>query len=337
MNMMNLLIFFIYIQLNFGKINNEEEEKFVIKCMDLYDSRCLSLDTDELTRTVMIGNICPNDMICEFICRKKFTELFIGSKCNYNQECFSNKCENNVCVSVPNNCTNDFGCDPGSYCNEEENKCKKMGQKNDNCTHDEIWGDDFFTTDEDIIFGNCSYGFVCNNNKCVEIGSLEDGTGSDNNFACKNFLVHNGVCTEIIPGDMDKYGYCQYSPKNEPDITLKYECPISISDGKPINIGKDITKNWNDFVKTYNKVLKTIDKDKFIRKADFNNKLFLENKDLIYSVLKLGLFGGIYDIEENCLLDYIYNTYIYKENKSNNGNNIKISNIYFISLIILLI
>lgn len=49
------------------------------------------------------------------------------------------------------------------------------------------------------------------------------------------------------------------------------------------------------------------------------------------------MFGEIYDMEENCLLDYIYNRYIYKENKNNNGNNIKISNIYFISLIILLI
>ena len=334
MNMMNLLIFFIYIQLNFGKINNEEEEKFVIKCMDLFDSRCLSYDFNfnESTTTIMIGNICPNDMVCEFICVKKSTELFIGSKCNYNQECFSNKCVNNVCISDPNNCTNDFGCNPGSYCNEEENKCKKMGQKNDSCTHDEIWGDDFFTTDEDIIFGNCSYGFVCNNKKCVEIGSLEDGTGSDNKFACKNFLVHNGVCTEIIPGDMDKDGYCQYSPKNEPDITLKYECPTSISEGKPINIGKDITKNWNDFVKTYNKVLKTIDKEKF--KFD---KLFLQNKVLIDSALKLGLFGEIYDMEEKCVLDYIYNRYIYKENKNNNGNIIKFSNIYFISLIILLI
>ena len=48
------------------------------------------------------------------------------------------------------------------------------------------------------------------------------------------------------------------------------------------------------------------------------------------------MFGEIYDMEENCLLDYIYNSYIYKEN-NNNGNNIKISNIYFISLIILLI
>ena len=271
-------------------------------------------------------------MICELICRKKFTELFIGSKCNYNQECFSNKCENNVCVSVPNNCTNNFGCDPGFYCDEEENKCKKMGQKNDNCTHDEIWGDDFFTTDEDIIFGNCSYGFVCNNNKCVEIGSLEDGKFSDNKFACKNFLVHNGVCTEIIPGEMDEDGNCYYSPKNEPNIALRYNCPDSFSEDKPINVGKDITKNWNDFVKTYNKVLKTIDKEKF--KFD---KLFLQNKDLIDSASKLGLFGEIYDMEEKCVLDYIYNRYIYKENKNNNGNNIKISNIYFISLIILLI
>ena len=105
---------------------------------------------------------------------------------------------------------------------------KKMIE-DDSCTHDEIWEDDFFTTDEDIIFGNCAYGFVCNNKKCVEIGSLEDGTGSDNKFACKNFLVHNGVCTEIIPGDLDKDGYCQYSPKNEPDITLKYKCPESFS------------------------------------------------------------------------------------------------------------
>ena len=44
----------------------------------------------------------------------------------------------------------------GFYCDEEENKCKKMGQKDDNCTHDEIWEDEFLISDEDIIFGNCS-------------------------------------------------------------------------------------------------------------------------------------------------------------------------------------
>ena len=337
MNMMNLLIFFIYIQLNFGKINNEEEEKIIFKCMDLFDSRCISQDFNESTTTIMIGDICPYDMVCNSICVKKYTELFIGSKCNYNQECFSNKCVNNVCVSDSNNCKNDFGCNPGFYCDEEENKCKKMGQKNDYCTHDKIWEDEFLTSDEDEIFGNCSYGFVCNNNKCVEIGSLEDGTESDNNFACKNFLVHNGVCTGIIPGEMDEDGNCYYSPKNEPNVTLRYNCPDSFLEGKVINIGKNLTENWNNYVKTYNKVLKTIDKKKFIRKWDLNNKLFLENKDLIKSALKLGLDGAIYDMEENCVFDYIYNRHIYKESENNNGNNIKISNIYFISLIILLI
>ena len=98
---------------------NEQNEKIIVK----------SLDKDESTRTIMIGDIYPNDMICELICRKKFTELFIGSKCNYNQECFSNKCLNNVCVPDSNNCTNDFGCLPGFYCDEEENKCKKMVKK----------------------------------------------------------------------------------------------------------------------------------------------------------------------------------------------------------------
>ena len=285
----------------------------------------------------MIGDICPNDMFCDIICRKKFTELFIGSKCNYNQECFSNKCVNNVCISDPNNCTNDFGCEPGFYCDEEENKCKKMGQKNDYCTHNKNLEDEIITPNEDDIFGNCSYGFVCNNNKCVEIGSLEDGTESDNNFACKNFLVHNGVCTGIIPGDMDEYEFCTYSPKNEPNVTLTYTCPYSFLEGKVINIGKNLTENWNNYVKTYNKVLKTIDKEKFIRKFDLHNKLFLENKDLIKSALKLPFDGAIYDMEENCVFDYIYNRHIYKESENNNGNNIKISNIYFISLIILLI
>jgi hypothetical protein len=136
MNMMNLLIFFIYIQLNFGKINNEEEEeeKYIFKCMDLYDSRCVSLDKDESTTTIMIGDICPYDMVCESICVKKYNELFIGSKCNYNQECFSNKCDNNICVA-DDYCIDDFGCNPGFYCNETENKCQKMGQKIEFCTH----------------------------------------------------------------------------------------------------------------------------------------------------------------------------------------------------------
>ena len=334
--MINLFLFFIYVKLNFGKINNEEEEKIFFKCTDLYDSKCQTSDFNEDKNevTIMIGKKCSNDKICERYCVKKFTELFIGSKCNYNEECLTNKCENNICSSKPENCSKYYDCDPGYYCNKDDKTCKKMGQKNDECTHKIFGDDDFLTTDEDLIFGTCSYGLVCNKNKCVEIGSLEDGAESDNKFACKNFVVYNGVCTGLEARDMDEKQNCYYSPKNDLDVILSYKCPYSFSEEKYINLGNSIIEKWNKFVKSYNEVLKKIEQDKFIRKKELNNMLYLENKKLIDNANNIGFLEYIYDFEQNCIKDFIYNMYIYEEN---NVNNIIISKLYFIILIILLI
>lgn len=337
--MLNLFFFFICIKINFGKKNSEEEEKIIFKCTDLYDSKCMTYDWNEEQNEIiyMIGEKCSNDKVCNRVCVKKFTELFFGSRCNYNEECLSNKCEKNVCSSNTKNCYDYYDCEPGYYCNQEDNTCKKMGQKDENCTHLNFDDDDFLTTDEDKIFGTCSYGLVCNNNKCVEIGSLEDGVKSDNKYACKNFVVYNDECTSLVAKEMDEDGYCYYSPENNQTITLNYECPYTLSDGKYINYGKKIIENWNNFVNKYKKVLNSIDQTKFIRKKKLYNMLFLENKELIDSANKLGLIEGLIDVEQNCVFDLIYNRYIYEENNDNNENIIKISNIYLIILIILLI
>jgi hypothetical protein len=269
MSMINLFFLFICVKLNFGKKNSEEEmEKYIFKCTDLYDSKCISNDYNEETKEiiVMLGEKCSNDKICEGVCVKKFNELLYGSICNFNEECLSNKCENNICSANPNNCADYYDCEPGYYCDEEKNICKKMGQKDDKCTHVPFNDEDFFITDEDLIFGTCSYGLVCNNEKCVEIGSLEDGEQSDNKYACKNFLVYNGVCTGLEDRGMDENGICYYSPKNDMQVKLRYKCPYSITEGKYINIGNSITEKWNSFVNKYNEFLQYIDQNKYIRK-----------------------------------------------------------------------
>ena len=68
-------------------------------------------------------------------------------------------------------------CNPKLYCNTTAKVCLSALHKGDSCNGD-----------------TCDLPFVCNQGKCVEMGSLKEDTKANTKSACASYYLLNDVC-----------------------------------------------------------------------------------------------------------------------------------------------
>ena len=132
---------------------------------------------------------CPKGKHCaiendglEGLCKDFNKTKYPGEICSFNDECMIGECKNNICeiASHLQYCLEDINCNYGEFCHKTEEICKKVKNYNDQC----ISGD------------RCNSGLVCNNSKCIPMGTLDENSPVDASSACKTLYSHDGFCTK---------------------------------------------------------------------------------------------------------------------------------------------
>ena len=159
----------------------------------------LKLDTCYLSgmegeTTVTYVKACGKGKKCQEssvgICIKQKDKLEEGKKCITPLECRSGICTNKKCAIKKENeaCTEENECGKSAYCLMSWNfgVCKSLSGKEGDCTSVQ----------------QCQIGLTCSNNKCVEKFSLEVGSETNLEEACKTGKTRGGKC--VIYTEVDK-------------------------------------------------------------------------------------------------------------------------------------
>lgn len=171
----------------------------------------------------------------ESLCQAARIELsFPGEYCEKNEDCLSGSCATGLCKGkiLKDKCADDSECNAGMYCSNA--MCTMLSPLGGPCG----------------AGVQCQVGSVCNIGKCVAIGSLKDGTASDNYLACASMSMKNRVCivgskaaANIIAAGYvcPAVKYCSYTDGS----TAPCLCGISSDGLKRCNKGKGETNPQN--------------------------------------------------------------------------------------------
>ena len=187
-----IFLYLILISFSFEKIilkcRKKDLKKAKKKCIVTYN---LGEDTYKYIKPCKKGKICQIKNYNYGYCIKKANPIVPNSKCNINEECPSNICENNKCSykNIGEKCYLHTECKYDSYCDPINLICKA---KNENC----------FIDEQCKIFEICDFNdknsYSKGNGKCIQIGSKENSNFSINKFACKSgFINKNNQCDTI--------------------------------------------------------------------------------------------------------------------------------------------
>ena len=184
-----LLFFSFSLEKIILKCRKKDLKKAKKKCIVTYN---LAEDTYKYIKPCKKGKICQMKNYNYGYCVKKTDPIVPKSKCNINEECPSNICENNECSSknIGQKCYLHTECSNDAYCDPINLICKA---KSNNCYLDEQCN----------IFQICDFNNEDSYSKgigeCVNIGSKNEGDFSINKFACKTgFINKNFKCDTIV-------------------------------------------------------------------------------------------------------------------------------------------
>jgi hypothetical protein len=146
-------------------------------CGNLTSPLCTNNTSENPVPTYVLQKCKEADEICPFYNHEKFSSLscinasnvsvllYPGAPCNYNTDCFSQKCENLTCVGSGNKsiCTKNEDCIYGESCRKNETTgqkiCGPQSKDKESCTNDY----------------DCINTHGCYNKSCIEYFSLPDG------------------------------------------------------------------------------------------------------------------------------------------------------------------
>jgi len=187
---------------------------------------CLTIEEKDNRYNYKI-NPCPKGKYCnldfnakESKCIEFLNERFPGEYCENKDDCQSGKCENGKCANITHNgsCDNHANCSLGHFCHSATKECTKVKALDESCNKGEM----------------CGVGLACNNNTCVTMFSIKNGSRSTSSAACETFFARNGICVEGLRLDMESL-FGERNDKSKEPVICKGECPYIAENRDRIN------------------------------------------------------------------------------------------------------
>lgn len=254
-------IFLFLSTLLFSFITSQEEKqchviyKIPSTAMESTKCRTVQVDVEKEIKTINCQK-CPKNQYCSInyvnqtgICVSENTNLIPGKKCTNGTDCYSGKCENNICVAKSDNeacsishgeCAKDHLCGVNSVCIP----IVKEGERCEN---------DFY----------CPIGHEClfdkdGSRKCKKMFSIERGNYSSQKSLCKSgYMTSENICADTK------------LQVNTTECTMDEECALIVDDGSTNTTangqcvctyeGKrycalpSTSDEWKNYVETFNK------------------------------------------------------------------------------------
>ena len=158
---------------------------------------------------------------------------------------------------------------------------------------------------------NCYAGLVCNNGKCVKLGSLSynEEEEIDNKFSCKSGIKRDDHCIDYIKEEI-----IEESTEDQCSFLYKYgnKQVLEVEECEKNLIGKKVAginilfNNFKNYVNEYNKQLN----EKQKKNIHLLNKLSLGNKSLMNKYLDSIIGYSVIDIN-NDYKKFFYHNYFY--------------------------
>jgi hypothetical protein len=227
-------------------------------CSSLADKKCWVAADDSKVQlaTCQDGAFCKisgfEDTAKEKTCEAKpadSSKQYPGSKCAANEDCFSAKCDKEVCVSVAagQECKDHDECDIGSACYLKKpdtvKKCQAYKAENDDCENS----------------AECLRSHGCFNKKCTKYFSLPDGTDAVDEAEtglsfCSSGKAYNGKCHTLTRSNTKctTDGKCKYKVDNKDEVEINENCSCGFNkdSDKYCKQGTDLelVKKINDYL-----------------------------------------------------------------------------------------
>ena len=188
--MKNIMLFLISTSLLVSLVQSK------IKCADeIKLDTCYLEGTEGETRVTYVkacggGKVCTEEEYGNIgICVKPKELRNEDEKCTSPLECRSGICTDNKCAIKKENdaCKKDDECGKSAVCKgtEDSKVCKPLSGKNGECTNEY----------------HCQIGLTCSNNKCIEHFSLDVGSVTDDDYACKTGKKQGNKCATYTTVD----------------------------------------------------------------------------------------------------------------------------------------
>ena len=266
------------------------------------DTTCISVTTENSTSMTYVDPCpSPKKKYCSFnkdtgigTCTNK--EKYPGDKCDKDSECWGGNCSNGKCKETEDDepCTSHYECSLKSSCNSVTKTCQPLVAPEGECTEDE----------------NCYIGYICSNQKCVGMASLENGEPASNRMACKSGFI-GSIAGSMVCVTVEKKEDCKW-------VNKVAQCKVQNTAGSATEEGylpceqvpngkyrcRDQDKNrWNDYVEKWSDKYKKFDNDD--KKTRKKNRYTLNKKKV-----KNAFFEFIYYYkikhDDECIKDYFY-------------------------------
>lgn len=191
---------------------------------------------------------CEGNSSSVGLCKADYSLKIEEENCNFNFDCYSNNCTNNVCypIKLGGGCQNHFQCSISAFCDQKI--CKKLVANGGSCS------DDF----------QCDIGNVCSRGKCVKMFSLEKGDRADNKYVCKSGYTINNICAET------KSAFSLKRCESNKDCSIEVDigngnimnstgtCECNLEGVKYCSLTSS-SKEWQNYVDTFNSEIKKIE------------------------------------------------------------------------------
>ena len=200
--------------------------------------------TREGTPTETIAYKCQEGEICVDsedersakigICQKPYRLSIKGEKCEYNEECYSGKCDNKVCVQLleGEKCNSYVQCLEGYKCN---GACQKLSDLGESC----------------FSHSDCVIGTLCGISDpsqklfhCIKMFSIKEGDYSSHNLLCETGALYENICIDLVAKNFGKICEtskdCELSFKfNKTKITQLGTCTCTLDGEKKVCVNED--------------------------------------------------------------------------------------------------
>ena len=183
---------------------------------------------------------------------KKYSNL----SCSNNNECYSNKCINNLCEGIKENeiCNFTNECIYGKVCrfnneNDTDKTCQNPKKENEKCENEK----------------ECENEYGCLNNKCTKYFSLKNGESENFNlneffsFCESGYSDENGVCKNLTLNEKkiecdDNINTCEYYDNNGNIFKVPENCLCGYNNlGKQYCLLGSGNENYTKFIRELKK------------------------------------------------------------------------------------
>lgn len=144
------------------------------------------------------------------------TNIYPGENCSSNSDCKSNNCLNGKCKGLVLNasCKANIDCDVGLYCNLISKACANQLGLGEKC----------FTEND------CLNTATCNNSKCINYYTIDNGTQVTNPNACSSGMYYQDPSSFTITCDVKTLDSSECGD-NQDSCTYKYLTSNKIENG----------------------------------------------------------------------------------------------------------